>query len=344
MADDAIAKDNCCACWKIFALCFLALYITLFKFKTPLQFYVKFATYSIISMTYSLVIIPFLFIRPNNCKNIEWVSMTLGNLLNIFGVSFEIENEKYLQITQPYILLVNHQSSIDFITMMNPKIWPGGFCTPLAKKEILYSGPFGLANWLCGITFIDRLHPEKSRKTIEDLAKRINEENLRIWIYPEGTRNAKTELLPFKKGAFHLAVKAQVPIVCMVTSSYLNFYSKAERKFNTGGKVKVRVLPPFQTKGLNADSVNQLTKHLREKMQKEFDLLNEEIGLDKKYLSDKSVESESSQKQEDFLHVNETEVECLDSILENAYEESLKECLNDDNNNSINEEDTKKFK
>lgn len=59
------------------------------------------------------------------------------------------------------------------------KIWPGGNCTPLAKKELLYSGPFGLAIWLCGITFIDRLNPQKARGTIENLAKSINDDNVR---------------------------------------------------------------------------------------------------------------------------------------------------------------------
>ena len=58
------------------------------------------------------------------------------------------------------------------------KIWPGGNLTPLAKKELLYSGPFGIAIWLCGITFIDRLHPERARGTIDKLAERINHENV----------------------------------------------------------------------------------------------------------------------------------------------------------------------
>jgi lysophosphatidate acyltransferase len=58
------------------------------------------------------------------------------------------------------------------------RIWPGGSCTPLAKKEIFYTGPFGLAVWLCGITFIDRLNPEKARGTISQLADRIKRENV----------------------------------------------------------------------------------------------------------------------------------------------------------------------
>lgn len=215
--------------------------------------------------------------------------------------------------------------------MMNPNIWPGGFCTPLAKRELLYTGPFGLAVWLCGITFIDRLHPVKSRSTMDKLAQRINDEKLRVWIYPEGTRNAQLDLLPFKKGAFHLAIQAQVPIVCMVTSSYLNFFSTDERKFESGTRVKSRVLPPFQTKGMTADSVNQLAKLLQSKMQKEFDLLNEEIGLHEKYLCKKNidgrVDNEETLNTDDFLTLNENDFESLNQLEETDL--SLNQCKDD---------------
>ncbi len=62
-------------------------------------------------------------------------------------------------------------------------IWPGNNCTPLAKKELFYSGPFGLAIWLCGITFIDRLNAEKARGTITDLAEKINRDNVYPYLF-----------------------------------------------------------------------------------------------------------------------------------------------------------------
>ena len=67
---------------------------------------------------------------------------------------------------------------LHFKAMMN--VWPGGKCTTLAKKQLLYAGPFGIGNWLCGVTFIDRLNHERAKGTMESLAKRINKENVRI--------------------------------------------------------------------------------------------------------------------------------------------------------------------
>ena len=49
------------------------------------------------------------------------------------------------------------------------------------------------------------------------------------------------------------------------------------------GEVKVKVLPPYQTRGMTMDQVGELAKTLHDKMQDEFDLLNKEIKLDEKY-------------------------------------------------------------
>lgn len=127
----------------------------------------------------------------------------------------------------------------------------------------------------------------------------------------------------------------------MVTSSYLNFYSKKERKFKFGGEVKVRVLPPFQTKGMKLDSVNQLTKHLQDRMQKEYDLLNKEMNLEERYYTKPALnESMSSNNYEN-------KCEKLDSSnisLNQSFSLDEKDkTINDDNNNSINEEENKKF-
>jgi hypothetical protein len=66
----------------------------------------------------------------------------------------------------------------------------------------------------------------------------------------------------------------------------LNFYNAKEKKFLNSGFIKTRVLPPVETKGMTVDSVNELAERLRDMMQKEFDQLNKEIGLNEKYYSE----------------------------------------------------------
>jgi len=255
---------------------FLTLYAFLFTVKNPLQFHVKYFTYVIITMAFAAITIPASLIRPNNLKNVIWISSSLRFIYRkIFGIDVDIENKSFLTSDKPFIIIANHQSSIDFMLMMH--CWPPtGNCTPLAKKEIIYAGPFGLACWLSGVVFIDRLNSSKARDTIEKLAERINRENISIWVFPEGTRNSTKELLPFKKGAFHLAIQAQVPLLPIVISSYSSFYDKRNKKFNTGN-VKVKVLEPIQTTGLSTEDATRLSAEAHDLMQREFDKLNNDV-------------------------------------------------------------------
>ena len=57
-------------------------------------------------------------------------------------------------------------------------------------------------------------------------------------------------MLPFKKGAFNIAVQAQIPIIPIVISDYRPFYSKSDRYFRSNGKVVVQVLDPISTDGV----------------------------------------------------------------------------------------------
>lgn len=94
------------------------------------------------------------------------------------------------------------------------------------KKELKSrSLSFGLLMALSGVIFVNRdSFGDESKKSLEKQLKQAKRTNTSIWIFPEGTRN-KTEhlLLPFKKGAFHMAVQSQVSItllLLLIQSSY----------------------------------------------------------------------------------------------------------------------------
>ncbi|ETE63601.1 1-acyl-sn-glycerol-3-phosphate acyltransferase beta [Ophiophagus hannah] len=130
----------------------------------------------------------------------------------------------------PCVIISNHQSILDMIGLM--EILPER-CIQIAKRELLYMGP------------------------------------LKIWIYPEGTRNMNGDLLPFKKGAFHLAIQTQVPIIPVVYSSFSSFYNP-EKKMFTSGKIKVEIFPPISTKGLTSEDVDDLAKQCYTTMRETF--------------------------------------------------------------------------
>ncbi|KAJ0047383.1 hypothetical protein NL108_002084, partial [Boleophthalmus pectinirostris] len=160
------------------------------------------------------------------------------------GLRFEVSGWEHLQTEGPYVIISNHQSSLDVLGLM--EILPDR-CTMIAKKELIYAGTVGLVCWLGGIVFINRKKTSDAKSVMADAAKTMLEDQIRLWVFPEGTRNQNGDLLPFKKGAFHLAVQAQatwftffsavivlqVPLIPVVFSSYGNFYLRKEKQFKS---------------------------------------------------------------------------------------------------------------
>lgn len=111
-----------------------------------------------------------------------------------------------------------------------------GDVTAIAKQEIFWN-PFGLAAWVAGVVFINRSNPKASHKTLNNTAS-VLKKNTKIFMFPEGTRNLdviKTKkFLPFKKGAFRIAIEAQAPIIPLLFSPY--YFMDMEQKVLDLGK------------------------------------------------------------------------------------------------------------
>lgn len=127
--------------------------------------------------------------------------------------------------------------------------------------------------------FIDRANRTSARAAFDGAAQTIRTERQNVFIFPEGTRSYAEEpmLLPFKKGAFHLAVQAQVPIVPMVCANYAHVLN-VKRKHFQPGIIDVSVLPPVPTKGLTAADVDALVTKTRDAMLEELIRLSHVSG------------------------------------------------------------------
>jgi len=118
---------------------------------------------------------------------------------------------------------------------------------------------------LAGNIFIDRGNNAHAVRSVEAAGKRMKKEGLSLWIYPEGTRHMSEspDMLPFKKGGFHLAINAGIPIVPIVVENYWHIYRKGV--FDTG-VIKVRILPLIPTSSLTVADVHDLSARVREVM------------------------------------------------------------------------------
>ena len=61
-----------------------------------------------------------------------------------------------------------------------------GKVSVIAKREILYSGPFGLAAWLCGLIFINKRDVTESRELMRVAMEKLKSKNIKLWVFPEG--------------------------------------------------------------------------------------------------------------------------------------------------------------
>ncbi|CAF1283844.1 unnamed protein product [Rotaria magnacalcarata] len=208
-------------------------------------------------MSSSIVLMPLFLIRPLDASNIRLAALFLNPVLSLFGIKYRIESAQVLDKIGPCVIVANHQSSIDFIGMM--QLWPKHvrYCTILAKKELFWALPFGFTAWLAGLEYVDRKNRKQATETMGPLTKKVQNESLRLWVFPEGTRNMNETFLPFKTGAFRLAIEAQVPIVPVVFSSYKSIYN-ADTATNSfywrRGYVTIRCLEPIDTKGMTIEN------------------------------------------------------------------------------------------
>ena len=149
------------------------------------------------------------------------------------GVVFDIvEGLEYLN-TRPCVIIGNHQSELDVLLLGT--IFPP-YCAVTAKSSLKLVPFLGWFMALSGTVFIDRSNRTDALKAFEGAAEEMRRERQSVFIFPEGTRSyaRQPEMGAFKKGAFHLAVKAGVPVVPVVCSNYWGVLGAKEWRFRAG--------------------------------------------------------------------------------------------------------------
>lgn len=126
--------------------------------------------------------------------------------------------------------------------------------------------------------FIERKSRSQAFAAFDSAAAQMKTEKQSVFIFPEGTRSYydHPDLLSFKKGAFHLAIQAQVPIVPIVVANYSNVLNVKKKTFQPG-RIPVKILEPISTKGKTKEDVDQLLDEVRSKMLGTLKELHEQV-------------------------------------------------------------------
>jgi lysophosphatidate acyltransferase len=167
----------------------------------------------------------------------QWTTARAFKWLGILttGIRFDIldNGEQILNSTRPAVFVLNHQTELDVLLL--GWVWPQ-HCSVTAKKSLRNIPVLGWFMTLSGSVFIDRVDRSQAMKAFEGAARAMREKQQSVVIFPEGTRSYSAEpmLLPFKKGAFHLAVQAGVPIVPIVAENYSRVLNVKARRFDSG--------------------------------------------------------------------------------------------------------------
>ena len=158
------------------------------------------------------------------------------------GVRLNVVGEENIWAARPAVFLFNHQSQLDVFVLA--ALLRKDF-TGVAKKSLEKDPFFGPIGYLADVAYIDRSNNAAAREGLEPAVEALRN-GRSIAIAPEGTRSPTPRLLPFKKGPFHLAMQAGVPVVPIVMRNCGEIMA-AHSMVIHAGTVDVAVLPPVPT-------------------------------------------------------------------------------------------------
>jgi len=176
----------------------------------------------------------------------------------LIGMDLNVSGEKHLWSHRPAVFIFNHQSKADVIIIA--KLLRRDIAG-VGKQEIKKETPIlGKVLELGGVVFIDRANAKSAIDSMTPLVEAMKKDGKSVVLAPEGTRTVSPRLAPFKKGAFHLAMQAGVPLIPVVIRNAGDVAPKGDFVFRSA-TVDVQVLPPVDTSDWR---VADLEEHVRE--------------------------------------------------------------------------------
>jgi 1-acyl-sn-glycerol-3-phosphate acyltransferase len=180
-------------------------------------------------------------------------------ILKASRVELTAEGLENVQPGESYVVMANHRSLYD-TPALHYFLARDRDLRFIGKKELVRIPIFGWGFALSRHVVIDRQNRARAIAALRKAA--ATGAGVSFMIMPEGTRNSGEELLPFKKGGFHLAIDTGLPILPVVIVGSDDLMRKGSW-YILPGAIHVVVLPPIPTAGLGKDDVEPLLERTR---------------------------------------------------------------------------------
>ncbi len=182
----------------------------------------------------------------------------LDKWLKACGAKIKVSGLENLEDDRHYILVANHRSYLDTAAIF---IHSGRKIGLVAKKELFKIPIMGQGMPFVNIIEIDRSNRENAVASMER-ARKIMEAGSSFGVFAEGTRGMPGELLPFKKGAFHLALGTNAPIVPVAIKN-TDWMMGKKCGVAFPGTIEMIFLPPIETSDYDTESLDELRGRTR---------------------------------------------------------------------------------
>jgi len=186
----------------------------------------------------------------------------VGLALGLSGIRYRVRGREHIPKDTAVVFCSNHESNVDppvLFQALHKRLHV------LFKAELTKLPVLGAVMVAGGFVPVERDRREASMASIDKAAESIRSGNSFL-IFPEGTRSRTTELLPFKKGGFIMAIKAKAPIVPVSVSGGRAAMQKGSW-FVRPVMVDVRIGEPVETAGFSLDDRDALIEIVREKIE-----------------------------------------------------------------------------
>lgn len=200
----------------------------------------------------------------------SWADWGARTWLRLSGVKLKVTGQEHLDPKQTYVFVANHWSYLDAAPLF---CGTGRRMGMVAKKELLKAPILGFGMGFVNVIAIDRSNRERAVETLKIATERLRS-GISFGVCPEGTRARPGEMMPFKKGAFHMAVQAGVSVVPIALKNSDQLMGRG-----TGeawpGTIEMVMLPPVDTSSVSSD---EDLRRLVEQVQR---LIMKELGVKK---------------------------------------------------------------